>query len=312
MEFNEIVRQPHLVLPAADLYYLHTPYLYLPVRRRCRELGVPFVYDAHDLYSDLKNDGRPLSTRDRMQLFVWDWIERWCVRRASACVTVGEGVGDLHDRRFRREFAVVRNAQDPRLDEPAIPVRERLELPSDSFVMVTVGNAKPRGMALGNAIESMKLLPENVHWVFLGGNYDDFAEEIAKTGLDLRVHVVPPVLPHHVTATITGCQLSPIPYFPVMANMRFAMPNGFFHAVAAGVPVAAPTGLDELRATVERYGIGITFDPLDSLSLVTGVRTLMSDASSLLRMTTAVSRAMPELAWPREEEKLRAVVANCL
>ena len=47
------------ILPPADLYYLHSPLLYPAVRWQARR--VPFVYDAHDLYWELRRDGRGVS-----------------------------------------------------------------------------------------------------------------------------------------------------------------------------------------------------------------------------------------------------------
>ena len=50
-------------LPPADLYYLHSPLYFPAIWWRSRR--TPFVYDAHDLYWEVRRDGRDLTVAVR-------------------------------------------------------------------------------------------------------------------------------------------------------------------------------------------------------------------------------------------------------
>ncbi len=147
-------------LPAADLYYLHSQYHFPAVWWRGRVGRTPYVYDAHDLYWTLRQDGRPLPFADRVIWAIWDRIERLAARRADACVTVSEGVAQHAQARFGQRFSVVRNGHDVRLDSRSAPgIRTRLGLGPDAFILAVAGNFK-RGMAVEPLLRAVTELPE--------------------------------------------------------------------------------------------------------------------------------------------------------
>jgi glycosyltransferase involved in cell wall biosynthesis len=125
-------------VPPAALYYLHAPHQYLAMWVRSRG-RTPFVYDAHDFYPA----GYSVAPGEALWIRALIWLERRCVRHASAVVTVTEGCADLIEDYFGRRPAVVRNVHDPRIDEP-VPrdLRKELGLGARDFLVVMAGNAK--------------------------------------------------------------------------------------------------------------------------------------------------------------------------
>jgi glycosyltransferase involved in cell wall biosynthesis len=306
------VRATAAELPRGDLYCLHAPFLFPGVWRRARGQDAPLVYDAHDLYSVLRHDGRSLTMADRGMWAIWDAVERRAARRASACITVGDDVARAARARFGRSFTVIRNAHDRRLDATGVPgVRERFGLADDAVVLAVSGNHK-RVMAVESLLEALAALDERVHAVFFGDGYAGLAQRAARAGLDGRAHFHEPLAPTHIVPALAGADLAPILYTPATANVRSALPNGFFHAVAAGVPVLYPSGLPELAALCARLELGWEIDPERPATLAATVGRLLDAPEEIARCGAAVVRARDELSWEREERVYADVVAAAL
>jgi glycosyltransferase involved in cell wall biosynthesis len=300
-------------LPAADLYYMHSQQYFPSVWWRSRLGRTPFVYDAHDLYWLMRADGRPpLPLADRAISWVWDLVERACANRARACVTVSDGVAQHADARFRRRFAVVRNAHDSRLDTNGVTrLRERLDLDGDAFVLAVSGNYK-RGMAVRQMLHAASMLPEHVHVVFVGLRYEPFATLSGQLGVADRVHFMPPVLPTEIVPLLADADLAAVPYYPSSITVRHALPNGFFHAVAAGVPVLHPRDLVDLRELARRHELGWEMDPQSVRSIVTTVQHVLRSSEELARQRAHLRDVRADLSWANEEEKLGRVVLAAL
>ena len=299
-------------LPPADLYYLHSQYHFPAVWWRRRAGRKPFVYDAHDLYWTLRRDGRPLPLAERVIWAIWDRIERLAARHADACVTVGEGVARHAQDRFGRRFSVIRNGHDARLDSGSAPgIRTRLGLGRDAFILAVAGNYK-RGMAVEPLLRAVAELPEQVHLVFVGGNYQEFRGTISSLGIADRTHVVPPVSPTEIVPLLAEADLAPVPYYPSSVNIRHALPNGFFLAIAAGLPVLYPDALVDLRELAERHDVGWEIDPASETSVAAAVRRLVEAPEELAKRREHVRAVRKELAWDTEERELARVIASAL
>jgi glycosyltransferase involved in cell wall biosynthesis len=295
-------------LPPADLYWVHGSRQLLAVALNARRLGVPFVYDAHDFYADAVRNNPSLTRVQRRALWLDRMVERACVPLAAARLTVSEGVRDLQEARFRRPFAVLRNAHDPRLDRPSDgDLRDRLKLGDDAFLLVAVGNSKT-GTAFEPAFAALAALPEHVHLAFVGRDYEDAADLARERGLAGRVHFVPPVPPAEVTSFIRCADAAAILYFPLTPNFVSALPNRLFQAIAAGLPLLYPSALAAIRALCEEQDVGVAIDPQDADSLAAAVRRLLDDPEKLARLRKNAERAAERLTWEREERRLLALV----
>ncbi len=232
-------------LPDADLYYLHSYNQYAAVRARSRRSA--YVYDAHDSYFEVYPDDAD-GYRARLTPRLFAAIERRCVRGAARFTTVSEGVADLLERRFGRRPAVIRNCPDLRLDRPAErDVRSVAGVPADAFLLVSVGNAKP-GMTVEEGLRALALLPERVQIAFVGGGMEAFRPLLAELGVEGRAHLLDPVPPTEVASFIETADAAPILYYAITPNFMNALPNRFFHAVAAGLPVLYPPLAEISRA----------------------------------------------------------------
>jgi glycosyltransferase involved in cell wall biosynthesis len=296
-------------LPPADLYWVHSVPQLPAVAIRARRNGVPFIYDAHDFYSDSKhNDG--LTWVDRWGIWVYEVVERMFVRFAAERVTVGAGVKELQETHFGRPFAVLHNAHDHRLDRDAAPdVREALELGDDDFLVVAAGNSKT-GTAFEPIFDALAALPDHVHLAFVGRNYDAAMQLARERGVDGRVHFLPPVPPAEVKSFIAGADAAAILYFPITSNFLNALPNRLYQAIAAGLPLLYPETMRAIRALCEEHDVGVPIDPRDAASVLAGIERLLADPAELARLRANARRAADQVNWEREEEKLKALVGE--
>ena len=291
-------------LPEADLYYLHSYNQYAAVRARSRRSA--YVYDAHDSYFEVYPDDDD-GYRARLTPRMFAAIERRCVRGAARFTTVSDGVADLLERRFGRRPAVIRNCPDLRLDRPVErDVRSVAGVPRDAFLLVSVGNAKP-GMTVEEGLRALTLLPERVHIAFVGGGMGAFRHLPAELGVQGRAHLLDPVPPTEVASFIETADAAPILYYAITPNFMNALPNRFFHAVAAGLPVLYPP-LAEITALSERYGLGLPIDPRDPGSIAAAAGPLSEDPGRAAALRENVGRAREELNWEHEERVLADLV----
>jgi glycosyltransferase involved in cell wall biosynthesis len=304
-----INRATAMKLPPGDLYWVHSVAQLPAVAVVARYRRVPFVYDAHDFYSDSKNnDG--LRWADRWGMWVYERVERAFVRFASERVTVGVGVKELQERHFGRSFEVLHNAHDHRLDRAAqANVREVLGLGDDAFLIVAAGNSK-EGTSFEPIFDALAALPEHVHLAFVGRNYEGPSALARERGVDGRVHFLPPVPPAEVKSFIAGADAAAILYWPITSNFLNALPNRLYQAIAAGLPLLYPETMRAIRALCEEHDVGVPIDPRDAHSVLAGIRRLLDEPGELERLRANARQAARQVNWEHEEAKLNALVRD--
>ena len=201
----------------------------------------------------------------------------------------------------------MRNAHDTRLDDNSAPnLRARLGLAADDFLIAVSGNYK-RGLAVEPLLAALPRLPEHVHVAFVGAGYQPLSAP--------RAHFVPPVAPTQIVPLLRTADVAAVPYFPSSTSVRHALPNGFFHAVAAGLPMLYPRDLVDARKLAERHRLGWEIDPCSTDSIIAAVTFVHDDPDTLASARAHVEAAGDELSWIREEQVLarlvRGVIGDC-
>jgi glycosyltransferase involved in cell wall biosynthesis len=189
----------------------------------------------------------------------------------------------------------VRNAQDPRLARAsARDVRAETGAGPDDFLLVMVGQHKP-----GTIVPDR--LPAGVRMAFVGDGYaGDPPPGVAFVGS---------VAPEEIAAYIAPADAAALLYAPVNANSPTQLVNGLFHAVAAGLPLLLPAGMDAIRELGEEHRLGVVVDPADPDALAAGIAALRADLAAL---RANVAAAAPALSWEAEEAAVAAVLDEAL
>lgn len=296
-----------LAMPKAPLYYLHAFNQFPAVWLRCRMHGARYVYDAHDFYSGV-DEARDLGWAHRTWRLPWErWLEARCIRHAAAVVTVSKGVAALQDRTFGCRPVIIRNCDDRRLQRaPSRRLREAAGVGPTEFLFVVVGHAK-RGQAIPELLEALVATPARVHAALVGLNYEQFAAQIRARGLEARVHAVPPVKPYEIVPFIADADAALVLYYPRSANYLYCLPNGFFQAIAAGLPLLYPE-LPEIRKIAAEYDLGLPIDPVSAASIADGMEAFFRQPDRVSMYRRNVERARGVLDWEQEERVLAEVL----
>ncbi len=302
-------RRAAAALPAADLYWLHGYHQFPQTWLAARRHRAPIVYDAHDFYPQVIEGGEATAIERRAVRGFYLAVERACVRAAAQVLTVSDGVADLIAQHSGERPLVVRNCAELRglrVDGP--DVRSAAGLGDDAFVVVMPGNHKAGMRAVSEAIEAVALLPGHAHLVFVGDGYADVGAEVDRRGLGDRVHLLPAIVAVDVPAFIRTADAVAVLYLPTMPAIEYALPNGFFAAIAAGLPVLWPRRLPEIRRLAEEHGLGVAIEPAEPASIAAGVRELLEDPERRAALADNVRRAGDVLNWEVEEARLLEVV----
>jgi glycosyltransferase involved in cell wall biosynthesis len=162
--------------------------------------------------------------------------------------------------------------------------------------------------AVEQAIEAFAALPERAHLVFVGDGYDVVRSHVARLGLDARVHLLGAVAAAEVPAFIRSADAVAILYLPTMGAIEFALPNGFFAGIAAGLPILWPRRLPEIRRLAEEHGFGVEIEPADPASIAAAVRALLGDPERLEALRERSRSARELFNWEAEERRLLELV----
>ena len=291
-------------IPTADLYYLHSFEFHRAVASTAARNGARIIYDAHDFYRGIEAPERQAAfDRNRAGPFL-DALEARLVAAADATVTVSDGIAALMERTFGRRPTVLRNCHDERLDQAIeVDLRKSLSLAPGDRLCVVVGNRKP-GMAVDSVVDALAMLPTRFHLAFVGRRYEADRERLRRHPAASRVHFGRHVAPNQVVPFIRTADLGLVIYEPYSANYRYALPNGFFQVIAAGLPLVRGA-LPEIEAAIGGHPVGARLDRLDSPSLAAAILHCAEDTAGLRPAVATLAR---ELRWQTESLRLSRLV----
>jgi glycosyltransferase involved in cell wall biosynthesis len=294
-----------LLAPSATIVHAHDLNTLPTGVALARMLDARLVYDSHELQFGTTRATESGAVR---RTLVTAWESR-LARRADAAITVNESLATLMERRLRiGRPAVVRNCPEY-VDAPPEPnplLYEDLDLPSGTRIALYHGNvAAYRG--LEELIAASRLLPQDVVIVMMGGGsaWDALSGSVHDLELDDRVRfhrAVPGTILRNVLASAA---VGVVPIRAEVANYFYSLPNKIFELMSAGKPVAA-ANLPEIRALVDRHGLGTIFDPDDPADIARAIMNVLDDPAYEVRAASARAAAR-EHNWQAEREKLTAV-----
>jgi glycosyltransferase involved in cell wall biosynthesis len=148
------------------------------------------------------------------------------------------------------------------------------------------------------------MLPTRFHLAFVGRGYEADSERLRRHPAASRVHFGRHVAPNQVVPFIRTANLGLVIYEPYSANYRYALPNGFFQVIAAGLPLVR-AALPEIEAAIGRHPVGARLDRLDPPSLAAAILRCAEETAGLRSAVAALAR---ELRWETEALRLCRLV----
>jgi len=274
-------------------------------------LGVPVVYDSHELWTHRNVRGpRPVAK------VVERLSERRHARRAAGVITVSPSIAEWLHRTYRlsAEPVLVRNIPSRPL-APPVPADGRLRSlaglgPEDR--VIAYGGRITTSRGIEETLSAMVELPSDVHFVLLGYGEPEYVGplgELAESlGVQDRVHFVGRVRPDEVAGALADADVSIVYVRPTCLSYRYSLPNKLFEAIHAGLPIAA-ADLPDTARVVEDFGVGRVFGSDSPHDLARVVLEVLERPDAY----RAASRAAIEhLSWEIESERLVGLYSEVL
>ena len=260
-------------------------------------LGVPLVYDSHELWLGRTARGRS-RVYDLLNRAWYGLVERRYARRAALVLVANPGVAPELERRYG--IRGVRHVANYPVEAEPVTARDLRSLagaasvPEEAPIVLYLGAV----MAHRGVEEVVRALADvaGAHLVCLGAagsHLDVVRAEVARLGLGERVHLVPPVPSAEVVPYAGSASVGVSLVQPASLSYRLALPNKLFQYMAAGLPVLA-SDFPDVRAVVESSGAGIVVDPTDVAAVARALRELLADPARARAMGDAGRHAVRE------------------
>ncbi len=312
----------HLLRQKADIWACADLDAALPTWARAALAGQPFVYDAHELFTEVPEVvGRP-----RVQQ-IWRWIENFIVPRARARYTVGPALARLFEARHGQPFAVVRNVSQ-RAEQQLKKVEDKSTAPTPN-TQHPIPNTQHPGtkpyllyqgaLNAGRGLEALlEAMPQVLGRLVVCGEGDLSAPlraQAARLGLlaSGRVEFRGFVLPDALRAVTAGAAVGIMLLENIGLSYYYSLANKFFDYVQAGIPQVV-IDFPEYRALNAEHEVATLLPDLDPAALAAALNRLLpnGDAAYRQRLQTNCATAREVWTWEREEAVLLNVYAGVL
>ncbi|WP_375434001.1 glycosyltransferase [uncultured Hymenobacter sp.] len=273
----------------------------VPVWLRARLGGQPFVYDAHELFTEVPEVvARPAVQR------AWRQVERFIVPRADLVYTVGPALARVFEERYGRPVEVVRNIS--RLLDAALPPTSAP--PAAGYILYQ--GALNAGRGLEALLEAMPQVAGRLVVCGEGDLSESLRVRAAALGLlasgqvEFRGFVLPDALREVTQEAALGVMLlenQGLSYY-------YSLANKFFDYLHAGIPQVV-VDFPEYRALNDQYEVAEIVPNLEPATLAATLNYLLRDnPARYQQLAENCRRARCELNWQHEEQHLVALYAG--
>ncbi|MBO9205285.1 MULTISPECIES: glycosyltransferase [Niastella] len=256
--------------------------------------GIPRVYDAHELFCEMKE----VVTRPGVYK-IWKWVERYTVPKFKHGYTVNDAIAKEFNKMYGVQYEVVRN----------VPVLRPLAIPAKPERYIIYQGAVNEGRSFETLIPAMQFV--NARLIICGdGNFMSQANELVKEhGLADKVvfkgRVLPEELQQYTLKAWAGVTL----FENNGMNNYHSLGNRFFDYMHAGLPqlcVKYPA-YEEIN---NKYNIAVLTSDLRPESLAERLNELLDNKNLYYQLQQNCKQAREAINWQQEEKKLLAFYKN--
>ena len=271
-----------------------------------RRLGARLLYDSHEVFAEL-----PVHTALARKR--WLAVERALLPRVESMWMSSPGHADVFAANHGVSAPpVIVNVPslDPDPRAAGVPdLHAELDLDPRLRIALYIGGIyphRPLEVLVDAAVEL-----EHCAVVMTGPGLPGYLDNLRRRADDLgvadRVRLTAPVPIADVVRYAAAGDVGIIPFLNTSLNNFHGLPNKVFEYIAAGIPVVA-SDFPQLRAVIERYDVGRTFDPGRPGALTAAIRAVLGDADGLARWRANAAAAAAELNWEVESRRLLEIV----
>jgi len=300
------LRRRAATAPRPDVIVCHDLFALIAGAPLARRFGSRMLYDTHEFFPYAK----PSAPRWETQAL--KLVEGHFVRDADAVVTVSPPLARELERVYGLGHVVVAPNAAPLGAAP-------LEFPEPASELVTFlvqGQIAP-GRGFGRLLRAWTTVdvpgavlqiraPENAYATALRTKFSALFDEG-------RAQWLPAVAEDELIAAAASAHVGVIPYPGPLPNHVLSCPNKLSQYMAAGMAILSSRDLLYVRELVDRYDMGLVYDPLDAASLRAAVRRFVVD-ERFRRAARSNARSAFEASfnWDRCSAGYRQALARLL
>lgn len=267
----------------------------LPCLAVSKLLGTQRVYDAHELFCEMKE----IVTRpSRYRL--WKAIERLSVPQFTHGYTVNDAIAAEFKSMYGSDYAVIRNVPIPRV--PSVPKTK------GHYILYQ--GAVNEGRSFETLIPAMHQVSLPL-WICGEGNYLAQAKALVKHhGLEEKVIFKGQVAPEALWRITQEATIG-ITLFENKGKSNYlSLANRFFDYMQAGVPQLC-VDYPAYRSILDKYEVALPVTNLSSESIAAALNLLVKDDVLYERLQKNCLQAALVYHWNEEENKLIAFYRRC-
>jgi len=266
----------------------------MPVYYASRFTGKRRVYDAHEIFTDLKEViSRPSVHK------MWTWIANHTIPHFPVGYTIGECYADDFKKRYGVNYGVVRNAT----------VLKPLQIPPKAERIILYQGWVNVGRCFEQLIPAMQWVDAPL--VVCGeGNFYKEAQELAERyGVQNKVtfkgYVPPAQLGDYTINAYIGITL----FEDTSLSNRLSLANRFFDYMHNGIPQVCNAYPEYMRIN-ERYKVAETVSELTPEAVADALNKLLHDDDYYRQLQQNCMEARELYCWQKEEQTLLAIYSN--
>lgn len=279
----------------------------LPAVRAARDLGVPVIYDAHEVYPEISTLTPELSDYYRRK-------ENFCIPYCDARITVNEFCAAFMQRKYGcSPFHIIYNMASAQAAAPASPldVKSLLGIPLDHRIVLYQGWIADVGRGIRELIESFRHVRSPTSLVLIGhGDKAAFKAFAEHCRVGDRVHFVDHIPSDALIAWTLAADVGVIPYQAVDFNHYACSPNKLFEYISAGLPLIV-NDLPFLRKVVGGEGFGCVCDMRSPEAIAAAIDAFFGEANGIFQKAKrAVLSQNARWDWKTQDGALLGIYAS--
>jgi len=276
------------VLCAIDLDTILPVYYISRLRNKKR------VYDAHEIFTDLKEViSRPAVHK------MWTWIANHTVPKFPIGYTIGESYAEDFKKRYGVDYGVVRNAT----------ILRPVQIPVKAERYILYQGAVNVGRCFEQLIPAMQYV--NAPLVICGeGNLSEKVKDLIKQyELEDKISFKGYIPPEQLRAYTLNAWIGITLFEDTSLSNRLSLANRFFDYMHNGIPQLC-NKYPEYERVNERYEIAALIADPTPENIATALNNILEDDAYYNRMQQNCMLARVQYCWQEEEKTLLAIYSR--
>jgi glycosyltransferase involved in cell wall biosynthesis len=281
------------ILVSNDLDTLLPNYLISKIK------GLPLIYDAHELYTEV-----PELQDNPTKRKIWLRLEEFIFPKLKRVFTVNESIAQIYASKYKVKVNVLRNV--PRKSQlkflSKTELRKQLNLPSDKKIIIMQGSGINISRGGEEAVEAMQYVENTLLFIIGAGDAIPILKQMA---IDLKLEekvIFMAKLPYRDLLNYTACADAGLTLDKDNnLNYKYSLPNKLFDYFACGLPVIA-SKLVEIEKIYQQFPFGITVKEVTAKSVAEAIQMVEVDGSDYKRWLINIKNASELLCWENEEK----------